>query len=169
MEGVSYPKRMKFHLSESIWETLRSELKRITEENEAVLIIALRLASTTGEVEEDKEEDVYVETVFVKSVKKFAGRIKEKYRATPHLHLHSNSGSITFVLESPGELLADNLRSIINEAASCEGCIITGIEGEIRIGEELSTLFYGSSARLQFILPSADGKRLQVLEVLLLA
>ncbi|MCS7126512.1 MAG: hypothetical protein NZ929_06360 [Aigarchaeota archaeon] len=156
-----------FHLDESVWERLRNELKRITEGEDAVLIIALRLTSTSGERGESEEEHVHLETPFVKSVKSFARRIKEKYRAEPHLHLHSSSGSTTFVLMSPGEILTDNLRSIINEASSCEGCILTSIEGEIRVGEELSALFYGSSAKLHFILPSSDGKRLQLLDVLL--
>lgn len=161
-------KKVGFHLVENVWDKLRRELTRITEGEETVLVTVFRFSSPSSDIEKEHEEgeerEVYLETPFVKDVKKIVKNIKEKFKAETHMHLHSNHGSVTFLLVSTGELLVDNLRGMVVEASRCEECILSYIEGEVRIGEDIATLFYGSSANLTFILPAADGKKLQIIE-----
>lgn len=170
MAGSGAPGKVKFHLGEGEWEKLRNELSRIAEGRDAVLLLSIALASPSveeAEEEEEGEEEVHVENQFTRSVKALVRRIRDKYGASPHLHLHRSSGSVLLALVSPGELVTDNLRSIINEVTSCEGCLLARVEGEVRVGEDVSALFHGSSGRMQFILPAADGKSLRIMDLLL--
>ncbi|MCL7389704.1 MAG: hypothetical protein LZ172_00785 [Thaumarchaeota archaeon] len=165
-------KKIGFHLIEDTWDRLRRELSRIIGEEEAVLVAVFRFSSTsikgdeeTGEREEERE--VYLETPFVKNVKMIVKKIKEKFKAEPHIHLHPDHGSVTFLMTSLGELLVDSLRGMIVEASTCEECVLSYLEGEVRLGEEVAALFYGSSANVTFILPAADGRRLQIIEAVI--
>jgi len=165
-------RKIGFHLIENTWDKLRGELSRIIGEEEALLVAVFRFSSPsikgdeeTREKEEEKE--VYLETPFVKDVKIIAKKIKEKFKAEPHMHLHPDHGSVTFLMASLGELLIDNLRGMVIEASACEECVLNYLEGEVRLGEEVVALFYGSSANITFILPAADGRRLQIIEAVI--
>jgi len=161
-------KKIGFHLVENTWDTLKKEMGRIIGEEEAVLVAVFRFSSPSIKGEEEAEEkEAYVETPFVKNLKKTVKKIKEKFKAEPHMHLHSNHGSVTFLIASPGELLVDNLRGMVIEASTCEECILNYLEGEVRLGEEVATLFYGSSQNVTFILPAADGRKLQIIEAVI--
>jgi len=159
-------------LRKDAWDILRKEMGRIIGEEEAVLVAVFRFSSPsikgdeeTGEKEEEKE--VHLETSFVKNVKMIVKKIKEKFKAEPHIHLHPDHGSVTFLMASLGELLVDSLRGMVIEASACQECVLNYLEGEVRLGEEVAALFYGSSANLTFILPAADGRRLQIIEAVI--
>jgi len=164
-------RKIGFHLIENTWDKLRKELSRIIGEEEAVLVAVFRFSSPSikgdEETREKEEEEVYLETPFVKNVKKVVKKIKEKFKAEPHMNLHPDHGSVTFLTASLGELLVDNLRGMVIEASACEECVLNYLEGEVRLGEEVAALFYGSSANITFILPAADGRRLQIIEAVI--
>lgn len=162
----SKPEKKSFDL---VWDRLRNELSRITGGEEVILVTVFRFTSTSSNIMEGHERgesEVYLETPFVKDVKKVVKKIKEKFKAETYMHLQSAHGSVTLLIRSAGELLVDNLRGILSEALRCEGCILNYIEGEVRVGEAIATLFYGSPANLTFILPAADGRKLQLIETI---
>ncbi|MEM1583939.1 MAG: hypothetical protein QXF28_02120 [Nitrososphaerota archaeon] len=161
--------KISFHLVEDAWNTLRTEFSRIIGEEEAILVTVFRFSSPSHKMEEESEEErkMHFETPFVKDVKKIVKKIKEKFKAESHIHLHPRHGSVTFMMVSSGELLVDNFRSIVAEASTCEECVLEYLEGEVRIGEEVATLFYGSSANVIFILPAADGRKLKLIEAVM--
>lgn len=169
MKEDKHGEKISFHLVEDAWNTLKREFSRIVGEEEAVLVILLRFSSLSSSVEGSGEEEreVYLETSFVKNVKKVVKKIKEKFKAESHMHLHSSHGSVSFTIVSSGELLVDNFRNIVSEASSCEDCVLEYVEGEVRVREEVATLFYGSSTNVTFILPSADGRKLRFVEVVI--
>jgi len=45
--------------------------------------------------------------------------------------------------------------------------LLNYLEGEVRLEEEVAALFYRSSASVTFILPAADGRRLQIIEAVI--
>jgi len=154
---------LEFHVGATAWEELREEFKRVLEEESATLVLGVGLASG-----EESHVHTHGETEFTRAVRKLAGEMEERLGVKTHLHLHQNSGSITYLLENvKGEELVDRFQELVEETARCGECFLTGVEGEVRVGEELVALVFGSSAKASFILPSPDGRRLKVIEALL--
>lgn len=148
-----------------VWDVLRDEVTRILEDCEAILVLSLRFSSTEPQDNVEVEEgETYLQTFFVKSVKNVVKKIAEKFKAGSHMELKRGRGEVTLFLQSSGRLVADDLRSMFRELVGGQGYVLEYIEGEIRVDEEISALFYGSPSKLIFILPSSDGKRLQILE-----
>ena len=156
-----------FHLGFAVWDELGEEFRRILGGEEGLLTLAVGLSSGGEAYEHEYHEHVHVETAFTMRVRRKASEIEEKLEAKTHLHLHPNSGTITFSMQVNSENMLEKFRRILEEMAKCEGCYITGFEGEVRVGEELAVLIHGSSAKATFILPSQDGRRLRVVEALL--
>lgn len=148
-----------------IWDILRDEVARILEDGEAILILNLRFTSTEPQDSIEVEEgEVYLQTFFAKSVKNVVKKIVEKFKAGSHLELKRGEGKVTLFLQSSGRLITDDLRNMIRELAGGQGYVLEYVEGEIRIDDDISALFYGSPSKLIFIIPSSDGKKLQILE-----
>lgn len=165
MKEEKHEEKISFRLVENAWNTLKKEFNRIIGEEEAILITVFRFSSPSTDIEEHEEErETHLETPFVKDIKNIVKKIKEKFKAESHLHLHPAHGSVTFMIISSGGLLVDNFRSMVTEASICEHCVLEYIEGEVRMGEEITALFYGSSMNIVFILPAADGRRLKLVE-----
>ncbi|MCF8884297.1 MAG: hypothetical protein QXK95_00850 [Nitrososphaerota archaeon] len=148
-----------------VWDILRDEITRILEDCEAILILNLRFASTEPQDNIEVEEgETYLQTFFTKSVKNVVKKIVEKFKAGSHMELKRERGEVTLFLQSSGRLITDDLRSMVRELVGGQGYVLEYIEGEIRMDEDISALFYGSPSKLIFILPSADGRKLQILE-----
>ena len=153
---------LKFYVGPSAWEELGEELARVLS-GEGALVLGFGLSS--GEEELSREHDV--QTPFTEEVKKKSQEIAQAFGAEVYLHLHPNTGSVTYVLKIDAKNAVERFRGLLKLMSECENCFVTGIEGEVRVGEELAALIFGSSAKATFVLPGADGRRLKILDLLL--
>lgn len=156
---------LEFHIGSTVWEELREELERVLGEDEALLVLGVSIVS--GEDAITRHGIKGSEKSFVEEAKKLAEMIEREFDAKAHLHLHPNSGVFTFFLRVGSENIVDIFQGVIDAVNGCEACLLSGVEGELRVGGELAALVFGSSAKVLFILPSGDGRRLKVLEALL--
>lgn len=154
-----------FFLSSSAWEELRDEFSRILDAEECVLVLGVSLSSEEAAGDERAEHGV--QTPFTRAVAEKSREVAGAFGAEAHLHLHPNSGTVTYVMKVGAEDVVEKFRGVLEAMNGCEGCFVTGVEGEVRVGEELAALVFGSSAKAVFILPSADGRRLKAVEALL--
>ncbi len=156
-----------FHLGAVSWEELREEFARILSDGRASLTLSIGLTSGEGGHTHHHGEHVHVETAFTMRVREKAKEIEGELGGKAYLHLHPDSGTITLDIPVSPSNLEERFRRILETLSGCEGCYITGLEGEVKVDGETAALIYGTSAKATFILPSADGKRLKIIEALL--
>jgi hypothetical protein len=144
---------------------LEENLKRILDDEKASLILSISIYEEGAETHEEEEEEIafHEETEFVKKVKKFIDEKSNKYKIDSHLHSHS--GSLTIEIESYANEIINNLLQIINEIQSIEKVLISSINGEIWHNNDLKAFIYGDAVRNTFVLPSQDGKKLELIEI----
>jgi hypothetical protein len=144
---------------------LEENLKRILENKKANLILSISIYEEGAEIHENEEEEIvfHEETEFVKKVKKFIEEKSSKYKIDSHLHSHS--GSLTIGMETYYNEVLDNIIQIINEIQGIENVLISAINGEIWRNNDLVAFLYGDSVKNTFVLPSHDGKKLELIEV----
>lgn len=156
---------LEFHLGSTVWEELREEFERILGEEEALLVLGIGIIS--GENAMTRHGVKGSGKSFTEEAKRLAEEVEKEFDAKAHLHLHPDSGTLTFFLKVSSKNIVDVFQGVVDAVNGCEACLLSGVEGELRVGEELAALVFGSSAKVLFILPSEDGRRLRVLEALL--
>jgi len=143
---------------------LEENLKRILGNEKASLILSISIYEEGAEIHEEEEDIAFhEETEFVKRIKKFIDEKSNKYKIDSHLHSHS--GSLTIEIESYANEIFNNLLQIINEIQSIEKVLISSINGEIWHNNDLKAFIYGDAVRNTFVLPSQDGKKLELIEI----
>ncbi|OYT43533.1 hypothetical protein B6U84_05905 [Candidatus Bathyarchaeota archaeon ex4484_40] len=156
---------LEFHIGSTVWEELREEFERVLGGDEAVLVLGVSIVS--GENAMARHGIKGSGKSFTEEAKRLAEEIEREFDAEAHLHLHPDSGVLTFFLRVGSGNVVDVFQGVVDAVNGCEACLLSGVEGELRVGEELAALVFGSSAKVLFILPGEDGRRLKALEALL--
>ena len=154
-------------LGGSEWRRVKSELNRIGGAFDVLLNVSLVKHGHEHEHEEEEHEHEHhhsFDSSFVQDVNNFILSLSAEFsNSDVHPHIHHNHAVVTIELRGVSDV-EGVIKKIVDLSRECEECIVNGIDGEIRLGNDLVSIFFGDSYKITFILPAADGKKLIIIE-----
>ena len=149
----------------SEWKRVKSELNRIGDMFNMLLNVSLVKHGHEHEHEEHGHKHNHsFDNSFIQDVNNFILSLSAEFsNSDVHPHVHHNHAVITVELRGVSDV-EGVIRKVVDLSRECEECVVNGIDGEIRLGNDLVSIFFGDSYKVTFILPSADGKKLIIIE-----
>ncbi len=160
---------MQIKLGFEEWRKLSKEIERIAQSEELELIISMTFGFSGaedneeggGETEEEEVEEAHEHHHHIVALPKevfeelndFMDMLKTKYNAKIDHHVHGGDhAGIVVSIMTNGKDAINVFKSIIDDAKSCENCILASVDGEFHLGNDVSVIFFGDSYKLTFIL-----------------
>lgn len=158
----------RIRMGEREWKRVKSELNRIGTGFDVLLNISL-VSHGYGHEHDEEDEHAHVhhhatDGGFVREVNNLILSLSAEFsQAEIHPHMHHNHAIVTLELKNISDV-EKVIRKVVELVKECEECIVNGIDGEVRLGNDLVSIFFGDSYKMTFILPSSDGKKLLIIE-----